>query len=297
MENDEQMKARFTQASQEKPHAVAQPQAITQLEATSEPGELAVMAPYWLNGLHNKQGIELAKRINEVINEEERLIIRNPQSIQKLMATLFPEAKPLGLHIVAMEQYRTDELLKANPAEPASLLAGAFTRDKEGAYRPSAGGPVVIQDRGDAVDLTSESHDAYQASIGLAKAKGWKPTELDLARLAKAFAAQGGLPEQAQPVEQEPETKAAEHSQTMQAVRESWDEIMPATDGHHVGPIVAVDGQFICQKTGRDPQQIIWHDTKKMDGHVPAIGQTAEIRYQDGRGHAINKALKQGVSR
>ncbi|MDB0572409.1 hypothetical protein LBW59_16735 [Ralstonia solanacearum] len=297
MENVEQMKARFGQASQEKPRAVAQPQAVTQLDATSEPGELAVMAPYWLNGVHNKQGIELAKRINAGLDDEDRHIIRNPQSIQKLMNTLHPEAKRLGLHIVTMEQYRTDELLKANPAEPASLLAGAFTRDKEGAYRPSAGGPVVIQDRGDAVDLTSESHDAYQAFIELAKAKGLKPTELDLARLAKAFADQGGLPAQAQPVQQEPETEATEHSQTMQAVRESWDEIMPATDGHHVGPIVAVDGQFICQKTGRDPKQIIWHDTKKMDGHVPSIGQSAEIRYQGGRGHAINKTLEQGVSR
>jgi len=293
MENDEKMKARFAQAPQEKPLAAAEPQAV----APSEPSELAVMAPYWLNGLHNKQGIELAKRINAGLDDEDRNIIRNPQSIQKLMDTLHPEAKRLGLHIVTMEQYRANELLKANPAEPASLLAGAYTRDKEGAYRPSAGGPVLIQDRGDAVEVTFNSPDAYQASIELAKAKGLKPKEQDLARLAQAMADLGGLPEQPQPVQQERETEAAEHSKTMQTARESWDEIMPATDGHHIGPIVAVDGQFVCQKTGRDPKQITWHDTRNMSGLMPSIGQTAEIRYRDGRGHVINKGLEQGVSR
>ncbi|WP_296649905.1 hypothetical protein [Paraburkholderia sp.] len=186
------------------------------------------------------------------------------------------EADSEPVHIVAMKQYLA--------GEPASLLAGVYIRDKEGAYRPATGGSVLIQDLGDAVEVEAESADAYQAVLELLKAKGWEPTEQDLAWLAKAVA-EARLREQ------------AEHAETMQAVRESWDEIMPATDGHHVGPIVAVDGQFICQKTGRDPKQIIWHDTKKMDGHVPAIGQTAEIRYQDGRGLAINKALEQGVSR
>ncbi|MET2529929.1 KfrB domain-containing protein [Ralstonia pseudosolanacearum] len=202
--------------------------------------------------------------------------MENIEQMKARFAQQEAASEPGGLHIVAMEQYLADE--------PASLLAGAYTRDKEGAYRPAAGGSVVIQDLGDAVEVKAESPDAYQAAVELLKAKGWKPTEQDLARLAKAMA-EARLREQ------------AEHAETMQAVRESSDEITPAVAGHHIGPIVAVDGQFICQKTGRDPKQIIWHDTKKMDGHVPTIGQTAEIRYQDGRGHSINKALKQGVSR
>ncbi|MHA6926465.1 hypothetical protein [Ralstonia pseudosolanacearum] len=135
-----------------------------------------------------------------------------------------------GLHIVAMEQYLTNE--------PASLLAGAYTRDKEGAYRPAGGGSVVIQDLGDAVEVKAESPDAYQAAVELLKAKGWKPTEQDLARLAKAMA-EAGLREQ------------AEHAETMHAVRESWDEFTPAVTGHHIGPIVAVDGQFILTCTPR----------------------------------------------
>lgn len=236
--------------------------------------ELAVMAPYWLDGVHNHKGIALAKRINEMINKGEPDIISNPQSIQGVMDRYFPQAERLGLHIVTMEQYQADDLLKLNPAEPALLLAGAFTRDNEGAYRPSTGGQVIIQDLGGEVDLVSESHDAYLASIELAKAKGWKPTEQDLARLAKAFADQGGLPEKAQ-----------------QAV------ITPATAGLHIGPVVAVDGQFICQKTGRDHKQVTWHDTQKMDGHVPAIGQMAAIKYKNGRDQVVDKAVEQGVSR
>lgn len=87
------------------------------------------------------------------------------------------------------------------------------------------------------------------------------------------------------------------HTLTQQAVRENWDEIIPADTGHHIGPIVAVDGQFICQKTGRDPKQVTWHDAAKMQGDVPAVGKMAEIRYQGGRGHVLGKAQEQGVSR
>jgi uncharacterized protein GlcG (DUF336 family) len=198
------------------------------LPPTELSGDLAVMAPYFLDGLHNFDGIKMADEINRLVAAQK--LSKNREAITLLMGS-FPNARRLGLEIVTAEKLRENRLLKDNPSEPATLLDGALARDKEGSYRPAAGGNAVLQDKGSALVLKNRSDQAYRGAMELAKAKGWaaielkgkpkmlaqawveaklmglevvnyKPTEADRERLAQRMA------QEAQ--KREKETKAAE---------------------------------------------------------------------------------------
>lgn len=143
----------------------------------SEPadGRFAVMASYWQDGLHNFEGIELAKEINKMIQAEK--LAGDKQAIVRLMS-VYPKARSFGVEIVAESKYLNDPHLKVNVSEPRSLLKGDLVRDKEGAYRPKAGGLPVLRDMGDSVVLKNKSAQAYRGAMELALAKGWKAIEL-----------------------------------------------------------------------------------------------------------------------
>ncbi|RWA45620.1 hypothetical protein AU476_00890 [Cupriavidus sp. UYMSc13B] len=137
--------------------------------------EFAVMAPYWVDGLHNYEGIELAKQVNELI-EAERLA-KNKAAIATLLNS-YPDSRNLGVGIVPRSKYLADPHRKANVAEPIQLLGGDLVRDKEGAYRPKAGGLAVLQDKGTSLVLKNKTEQAYRGAMELALAKGWKAIEL-----------------------------------------------------------------------------------------------------------------------
>ena len=136
---------------------------------------LAVIAPYWQDGLHNAQGIELAKELNQVIRE--RGLAEDRDAIARLMA-IHATAQRLGLQITSEKLYLEDPDLKANIAEPASLQQGKLVRDKGGAYRPAAGGKPVLVDQGESVSLKTKEAEGYRAAMELAIAKGWTAIEL-----------------------------------------------------------------------------------------------------------------------
>lgn len=144
----------------------------------SEPAvetDFAVMAPYWLDGLHNYEGIELARQVNQLIEAEK--LAKNKAAIATLLSS-YPDSRSLGVDIVPRSKYLNDPHLKANMAEPTQLLGGELVRDKEGAYRPNAGGLAVLQDKGTSLVLKNKTEQAYRGAMELALAKGWKAIEL-----------------------------------------------------------------------------------------------------------------------
>ncbi|AMR78049.1 LPD7 domain-containing protein [Cupriavidus nantongensis] len=146
--------------------------------APTEPAveaDFAVMAPYWLDGLHNYEGIELARQVNQLIEAEK--LAKNKAAIATLLSS-YPDSRSLGVDIVARSKYLNDPHLKANTAEPTQLLGGELVRDKEGAYRPTAGGLAVLQDKGTSLVLKNKTEQAYRGAMELALAKGWKAIEL-----------------------------------------------------------------------------------------------------------------------
>ncbi|MFW6098654.1 MAG: LPD7 domain-containing protein [bacterium] len=148
------------------------------LDQAAEPAvetDFAVMAPYWLDGLHNHEGIEMAEQINRLIAAEK--LARNKAAIATLLHS-YPDNRRFGLDIVPQSKYLNDPHRKANLAEPAHLLGGELIRDKEGAYRPKAGGMAVLQDKGSSLLLKNKSEEAYRGAMELALAKGWKAIEL-----------------------------------------------------------------------------------------------------------------------
>lgn len=148
------------------------------LDQAAEPAvetDFAVMAPYWLDGLHNHEGIEMAEQVNRLIAAEK--LARNKAAIATLLNS-YPDNRRFGLDIVPQSKYLNDPHRKANLAEPAHLLAGELIRDKEGAYRPKAGGVAVVQDKGSSLLLKNKSEQAYRGAMELALAKGWKAIEL-----------------------------------------------------------------------------------------------------------------------
>lgn len=146
--------------------------------APTEPAvdtDFAVMAPYWLDGLHNHEGIELAKQVNQLIEAEK--LAKNKAAIATLLSS-YPDSRNLGVDIVPRSKYINDPHLKTNIAEPTHLLGGELVRDKEGAYRPTAGGLAVLQDKGTSLVLKNKTEQAYRGAMELALAKGWKAIEL-----------------------------------------------------------------------------------------------------------------------
>lgn len=362
----------------------------------------AVLAPYWLDGLHNAEGVDLAEEINRTIKKTK--IGQDKDAIEKLMS-VYPRAQALGLDVVPFERYRDDPHRQADLARPRSLLNGELVRDKEGAYRPAAGGKPVVVDNGEAVVLKSKSAQGYEAAVELALAKGWTaielsgkpsmlaeawleaklkglevvnyvPTEKDKARYAKRLAEEKAkqIQNDARAAEQGPEqlevrpfvdangqNKEARITYTVSATgmepqtfgdpleaakqfvslplackpavvrsvtrvdgsmiedpvagvevdgaggsKRAVDAVLDkefaqavsdldererlapvrevVTTGRFDGPIVAVEGDYIGQKVGRDPKEIKWHKVMSLSGPVPALGESASIEYADGVG-------------
>lgn len=379
---------------------------VESLPADAE-GRFAAMAPYWQDGLHNFEGVALAREINKIIKEQK--LEEEKEAIAKLLAT-YPKARGLGIEIVSESRYLNDPELKANLSEPLSILNGALVRDKDGGYRPKAGGPPVLQDLGASLVLKSKSAEAYRGAMELAVAKGWtaielkgkpamlaeawleaklmglnvvnySPSELDRAKYAARLAeeSQRKDPEHAGASQQAPEkvevrpfidangqqkTATVTYTVTYQSGKniqcdnakgaaqafcaapdgevpvvirsltradgvvredvvagvdqgplkgkankvvgtmldEEFDAAMaeviesekvavslksdraPVTTGIHIGPIVAIEGDRIAQKIGRDPSKVVWHTVSNLKGQAPKIGEMAEIGYSKGLG-------------
>lgn len=139
------------------------------------PKKMMVMAPYWLNGLHNKEGIDVANQINKMISQNK--IAEDEEAIQRLLSAQV-KAQKLGLEVVDEQEYLKNREYKENRAEPKRLLGGELVRDKQGAYRYGSGGKPVLVDHGDALSLKSKGQDAYRGAMELALSKGWTAIEL-----------------------------------------------------------------------------------------------------------------------
>lgn len=144
-------------------------------EAQGTPARFAVLAPYWRNGLHNHEGVELANKINATIKANK--LQNDREAVARLLA-IYPKAVPLGLDIVPEQQYLQDPHLRADSAHPTRLLGGALVRDRDGTYRPASGGRSVLQDKDHAIVLKNKDTPAYQGAMELAIAKGWTAIEL-----------------------------------------------------------------------------------------------------------------------
>lgn len=136
----------------------------------------AVMAPYWLNGLHNFEGLAQAKEINELIRAQN--LAHDHAALARLMA-VYPKAGGFGIGIVLEEKLLNDQHINANPSEPKTLVGGELVRDSEGMYRPKSGGRPALQDQGTSVVLKSKGAQAYRGAMELALSKGWTAIELN----------------------------------------------------------------------------------------------------------------------
>jgi len=137
--------------------------------------DFAVMAPYWRNGLHNFDGVELSKDINRVA--EAQKLNKDKAALDKLLST-YAKASRLGLEVVDRQKLLDDLEYRANRAEPATLAGGELVRDLDGAYRPAAGGLPLVTDKGATLALRNKSDLACRGAMELAKAKGWTAIEL-----------------------------------------------------------------------------------------------------------------------
>lgn len=258
--------------------------------------QFAVMAPYWLNGLHNHTGLTLAKELNKVIAE--RQLRHNREAAEKLLGT-HTQANALGLTVVEAQRLLQDPWHRSNPGEPQLLLNGALIRDDNRTYRPRAGGATVLEDGGDTLILRRSSDDACKAAMELAAAKGWKAINL---KGSKTVVADAWLEARLMGLEVANYTPSdhdrARYAQRLSAIETAERppaelEVTPSTStrshpivrtGEHLGPIVHAADGLIAQKTGRDASKVVWHETTSLLGLAPAVGETAHITYLHGKG-------------
>lgn len=275
--------------------------------AKQNPERYAVQAAYWLNGLHNTKGIALASEINASIVAlklaEDRAAIQRLLEVQE-------NAKQLGLSIVPEDLHRNDPSRVANPAEPRTLLGGALVRDKQGAYRPAAGGRAVLVDNGDSVALKSRNSAGYQAAMELALAKGWTaielkgkpamladawleaklrgldvvnyaPTKLDLAKYGQRLAAERARDAAAQ-------TKPIEPAPEMVEVR-------PFVDAHGMTKTATV--VYTVSHTGSKPQTFETpKDAAAAFGALPSASDPVVIRSVTRADGEVREDIVAGVS-
>ena len=124
------------------PELVNQPAEVVQpmeaaIAGAAPDTRFAVNAPYWLNGLHNKAGLELADEINKVVSSKK--LQEEQDAIEQILAN-YPDARRFGLTVISEKKHMDEPHRKINLAEPKSLLESAFVRDKDGAYRPALAG-------------------------------------------------------------------------------------------------------------------------------------------------------------
>lgn len=260
----------------------------------------AIMAPYWLHGLHNFSGLAIADELNRTIHKLQ--LTSSQEAIQKLLSA-HPRARELGLRVVDEAMFLEDPWRRTNPGEPTHLLNGELVRDSEGAYRPKAGGKAILKDSGDSLILKNKSEQAYRGAMELAIAKGWKaislngkpamladawleakllglevvnykPTEQDRARYAQRLAAQ------------ERGDGSKDHLEVRPAPSQPGSKVVAA--GQHIGPIIEVGTDHLAQKTGRYDSSIVWHEIAALQGDQPRAGVSAEITYVNGKGTVSN---------
>lgn len=253
-------------------------------------GRFAAMAPYWLDGLHNPEGLKLAEEINELIGLKK--LVENEEAIKVILKT-HSDARKFGIGVFAEEYYLNDPWRKANLAEPVTLLDGALVRDKEGAYRPAAGGSPVLVDKGDTA-VVKDWERGPAAVIELMKAKGSTAIRLNgnkREQEAMWLAAMvGGLAV----VDYEPSKETREKLADMYAkealVKAAGGDIeiinksQPCvSEGIYSGKILAVKDGVAVQKVGRDPDVVVRHDLKNLS-HPVNEGEVLDIGYKGGQG-------------
>lgn len=262
-------------------------------------GRFAAMAPYWLEGFHNREGLKLAEEINELIRLKK--LEENEEAIKVILKT-FPDARKFGIGVFAEEYYLNDPWRKANLAEPRFLLDGALVRDKEGAYRPSAGGSPALVDKGDSV-VVKDLDQGPAAAVALMMAKGstairanGNKREQEAMWLAATVA---GLPvvdyepsketrmKLADMYAKEALAKAAKKDDDIKIVNRS----QPCVgEGVYEGKITEVADGFAKQKAGRDPDVFVRHDLKNLS-RMPEEGEVVGIQYKNGRGQVSEKVM------
>lgn len=167
--------ARRQQALVEEHMQPVMPEPEKEAKAGVLSGRYVVMVPYWLDKMHNAEGIAIASELNALVRESG--LEFNPGAIQRLLEGR-DRAWMFEPRVVPEEELANDPHWRADAARPHSLLGGALVRDAQGAYRPRAGGLPVIEDKGDSLVAKSKSFEAIKASVELAVAKGWKSIEL-----------------------------------------------------------------------------------------------------------------------
>ncbi len=123
----------------------------------------------------NVEGLALERELNNALQAAG--LDRDAAAMAKWMKEN-KRAVIFELAVVPVEQFLKDEHRREDRARPGKLLGGELVRDKEGFYRPQAGGKVVLEDKGESLSIKGKSEQAYKAMIELAKAKGWTAIEL-----------------------------------------------------------------------------------------------------------------------
>ena len=262
----------------------------------------AVNAPYWLNGLHNQAGLELAEEINKVLASKK--LQEEKDVIEQILAN-YPDARRFGLAVISEKKHLDEPHRKMNLAEPKSLQESAFVRDKDGAYRPAAGGRAILLDKGDSLVLKNKDAASYEAAVELAKAKGWtaiklngRPAMMEQAWIAAKLA---GIEVTNYLPNKEAQAKfadrlAAQKSENIVEINRVETELSVSA-GNFEGKILRFENGQAVQKMGRDPDVTVRHDISKLSKTL-VIGEVASIKYdEDGRGTVQDKVQEKALGR
>lgn len=263
-------------------------------------GLFAVSAPYWLNGLHNKEGMALADEINKVVLGSR--LAAEKDEIEELLSS-YSQARRLALSVVPERLHLDDPHRKMNLAEPISLLDGMFVRDKEGSYRPAAGGRAVVVDKGESLTLKGKNQESYEAAMALAKAKGWTAISLkgNKKTMESAWieAKLAGIEVvNYEPTKEAQAKLAARLAEKTAGVELHQEAALPCvSSGMYSGSIVAIEGGQAVQVYGRDPEKTVRHDISKLS-RLPIVGAVEDISYnRDGQGIVKDRVQQKEIAR
>jgi Large polyvalent protein-associated domain 7 len=286
-----------------KEHVAAANPIDTAMAGEAPDTRFAVNAPYWLNGLHNLAGLELAEEINKVISSKK--LEEEQNAIEQILAANYPDGRRFGLTVISEKKHIDEPHRKMNLAEPKSLLESAFVRDKDGAYRPAAGGRAILLDKGDSLVLKNKDAASYEAAVELAKAKGWtaiklngRPAMMEQAWIAAKLA---GIEVTNYLPTKEAQAKFADRLAAHQldnTVAINRVETEPSvSSGSFEGKILRFENGQAVQKTGRDPDVTVRHDISKLSKTL-IVGEVATIKYdKDGHGIVEGKMQEKALTR